>query len=41
MFEGVGYHNQLKYFLYTTNPGPTLHLPDYDLYVLGDDTFTS
>ena len=28
MFEGVGYHNQLKYFLYTTNPGPTLHLPD-------------
>ena len=29
MFEGVGYHNQLKYVLYTTNPGPTLHLPDY------------
>ena len=28
MFEGVGYHDHLKYFLYTTNPGPTLHLPD-------------
>ena len=29
MFEGVGYHNQLKHFLYTTNPCPVLHLPDY------------
>ena len=31
MFEGVGYQNQFKYFLYTTNPGPTLHLPDYSI----------
>ena len=29
MFEGVGYHNQLKYFLYTINQGPALHLQDY------------
>ena len=30
MFEVFGYNNQVNYFLYTTNPGPTMHLPDYD-----------
>ena len=34
MFEGVVYHNQLKYFLYTTNLGPTLHLPDYNTSII-------
>ena len=29
MFEGAAYHIQLKHFLYTANPGPTLYLPDY------------
>ena len=29
MFEGISYHNQLKHFVYTANPGPALILPDY------------
>ena len=37
MFEDVGYHNQLKYFQYTTNPGPALHLTDY--FQKFDETF--
>ena len=28
MFEGIGYHNQLKHFLYTAILGPTLILPE-------------
>ena len=29
MCEGIGYHNQLKNFVYTAKPGPALILPDY------------
>ena len=33
MFEGIGYHNQLKHFVNTTNPGPALILPDYSVLI--------